>query len=137
MIDVSKLRELAQRGDTVEIHSFVLLDIAAELEALRAKAPSPPKNKPIQHTAVALFWLAGAGIYIATGLSGVSLTVPPIGVLGFGLLMAVSAVMACWLAYWSWRLFFARRSIRKSQERLEKSRAALEALAKVVGGDQK
>lgn len=73
------------------------------------------KARPILQTAGALTHAAGAAVFIAAGVSGVGLQVPPVGVAMMGAVWIFPAFASAALAWQHWRLRAALRDLAKAQ----------------------
>ena len=73
------------------------------------------KARPIWQTVVALFHAAGAAVFMAAGVSGVGLQVPPVGVAMMGAVWTFPAFASAALAWQHWRLLAALRDLAKAR----------------------
>lgn len=72
------------------------------------------KARPIFETFKALFWAVLSGSLIFSGLSGLPLYVPPIGVAMVGTAFFFTAFFAFALAWQHWRLAAAQRDLERA-----------------------
>lgn len=77
--------------------------------------PPPPKARPIFQTAVTIWHFAGCAVFIAAGLAGVSMNVPPIGLAMAGTIWLFPAFASIALAWQHWRLAAALRGLAKAR----------------------
>jgi hypothetical protein len=86
-----------------------------------------PKARPIFQTAVTLWHFAACALFIAAGLAGVAMHVPPIGLAMAGTIWLFPATASAALAWQHWRLAAALRDLKETQERAA-ARAEIAAL---------
>ena len=73
------------------------------------------KARPILQTAIALTHAAGAALFIAAGVSGVGMDIPPVGVAMMGAVWTFPAFASAALAWQHWRLLAALRDLAKAR----------------------